>query len=432
MPFHLCGSSGLLPVLAGASLAVALPLLSKAAGALPAFTLEEAIATAFKADPELRAAGLRIEAALGRADQAGAWPNPELELATEEGPTSRGHVIADAKQTIGISQPILFPGKRRTERHTGLAGARAAEAEQALRAAELRREVKQAFYRVLAAERLAAESRELMKFADLSARTARKRAEAGAATEQEQLRAELSFEEARVGFAESERSTKLARQELAALLGTAGQSEAVAVGALPETDSRSIPAGPPTELGEHPRLTAARANRTRAEMELKRARLEPYPDVRLGVAAGSAAEPDRHGILELRLALPLPIFDRNTGRKREAQANVGVAEAEAAMIERQLRREWLQASARLGAATEQVAAYREHIVPKATAALGLVRRGFEEGKFGLIDLLDTQRSAAEARVGYTRALLNLNLARAELEYLLPESDFPSSPNTNSK
>jgi cobalt-zinc-cadmium efflux system outer membrane protein len=65
-----------------------------------------------------------------------------------------------------------------------------------------------------------------------------------------------------------------------------------------------------------------------------------------------------------------------------------------------------------------VANYRERILPKAAEALRLVQTGFEQGKFNFIDLLDTQRTTAEARLAYQHRLLELNLAQAELEALL--------------
>ena len=64
----------------------------------------------------------------------------------------------------------------------------------------------------------------------------------------------------------------------------------------------------------------------------------------------------------------------------------------------------------------------------AEKALELVRGGFEQGKFGFIDLLDTQRTTAEARLAYQQKLLELNIAQAELEALL--ATVPSEANKN--
>jgi cobalt-zinc-cadmium efflux system outer membrane protein len=93
-----------------------------------------------------------------------------------------------------------------------------------------------------------------------------------------------------------------------------------------------------------------------------------------------------------------------------------------------LQREWANARKRYQTAAEQVANYRERILPKAGEALRLVQTGFEQGKFNFIDLVDTQRMTAEARLAYQGKLLELNIAQAELEALLhPQTDHPSTP-----
>ena len=48
-------------------------------------------------------------------------------------------------------------------------------------------------------------------------------------------------------------------------------------------------------------------------------------------------------------------------------------------------------------------------------------RGFEEGKFSFIDLVDTQRTTAEVRRTYQQKLLELNVAQAEVEAFVEPS-----------
>ncbi|MEI7940988.1 MAG: TolC family protein, partial [Verrucomicrobiota bacterium] len=127
------------------------------------------------------------------------------------------------------------------------------------------------------------------------------------------------------------------------------------------------------------------------------------------------------------LTVPVPIIDRSKGRKQEAQANVSVAESELAAVEQRLLRDWGMASQRLRTAVEQAANYRERILPKANEALRLVQRGFEEGKFGFIDLLDTQRTAAEVRLAYQQKLLELNVAQAGIEALVARNSGEAKP-----
>jgi cobalt-zinc-cadmium efflux system outer membrane protein len=174
--------------------------------------------------------------------------------------------------------------------------------------------------------------------------------------------------------------------------------------------------GPEKWLPNHPSVLAVKTSRDRAELELRRARLEPYPDVRMGVAGGRIGETGQ-SIIQMGLSIPLPIIDRSKGKKQEAQANVHIAQADQVAVEQRLLREWGTASKRFRTAVEQVTNYRERILPKANEALRLVQSGFEQGKFGFIDLLDTQRTTAEARLAYQQKLLELNVAQAELESL---------------
>lgn len=402
------------------------------AAATNVLTLEGAIRLALDSNPGLRASSGRIEAAGGRAYQAKLWSNPELELSAEDWPANGGRGFADSKQTVGVAQTIPFPGKKKLDRQIGVSGVRLSEAELSLRRLELVRDVKMSFYQVLAAERLVEVEEELVKVAESSAATARKRVAAGAAADQEQLRAEIPLEQAKTELSGLQRELVTARQTLAMLLGRPDLAEASVSGALAESVRPGLlEQGPEQWLATHPSVVTARMNRDRARLELRRARLEPYPDVKVAVAGGRIGETDQ-SIIQVGFSLPLPIIDRGKGKKQEAQANVSVADAELTVVEQRLLRDWGTACQRLRTAGQQVANYRERILPKANEALRLIRTGFEQGKFGFIDLLDTQRTTAEARLAYQQKLLELNVAEAELDSLLVRNSGEGKSNELSR
>jgi outer membrane protein, heavy metal efflux system len=394
---------------------------------LKALTLDKAVGLALANNPDLRASGARVDAAGGRAYQAKKWSNPELELNAEDWPVSNGRGFSDAKQTIGIAQTLPYPGKKSLDKQIGGAGVKLSEAELALRRTEIVRDVKAGFFRVLASERLVEVSTQLVAVAESSAATARKRVEAGAAAYQEELRAEVHLEQARTELTSFERELATARQVFATMLGRPDLSEVRLAGALAEAPKVALmESGGAGWLGRHPSAAAAQANLDRAQLEHRRARLEPYPDVKVGVSGGRIGESDQ-SIIQLGFSLPLPIIDRGKGRQEETRANVSVAEAESQAVQQQLQREWANAQKRYRTAVEQVANYRERILPKAGEALRLVQTGFEQGKFNFIDLVDTQRTTAEARLAYQQKLLELNIAQAELEALLqPQTSFKST------
>jgi len=391
-------------------------------------TLDAAILFALANNPDLRASVARVDAASGRAQQAGKWSNPELELSAEDWPVNQGNGFSDAKQLIGISQSLPYPGKKKLDRRIGGAGVKLSGAELDVRRTEIVRDVKAGFYRVLAAERMVEVSGKLVNVAESAATTARKRVEVGDAAYQEQLRAEVQLEQARTERAERQRELATARQVLASLLGRPELKASRLIGALMEGPNEALVNAQKDDwLPRHPSAVAARANVERAELEARRARLEKYPDVKLGAAGGRIGATDEP-IVQLGLSIPLPVLDRGKGRERAASANVDLATAERLAVEQQLQREWANARERYRTATEQVARYRERILPKVEEALRLVRTGFEQGKFGFIDLVDTQRTDAEAHLAYQERLLELNIAQAELEALIqPQTNSTPDP-----
>ncbi len=379
----------------------------------PPVSLEEALRSGLQNHPELRAARARVDVAAGKALQARTWSNPELELSAEDWPVHDG--FSSAKQMIGVQQTLPWPGKKRLEGEAGALGVRAHEADLLAESALLIRDIRIAFYRRLAAERLVLVSEDLVKVAELSASAARKRSDAGAIPLQEQLRAEIQADQARneasllvqeLGIAQKNFETLTGIPQTMRLVGELEQ----------EPDLSILNRDPDSWLPTHPKVKSMESRRTQAETESKRARLELYPDVKVGLAGGREG-PSGDGIIELRVSVPLPILDRSKGRKLEAKANAELAGAEVAVVKQQLLREWSEAIAKLRSAAAQTASYREHILPKADEALRLVRTGFEQGKFGFTDLVDIQRTTAEARLAYLQRLLELRTAEASLEAL---------------
>jgi len=373
-------------------------------------TLSFAIQRALAGNPELAVVRQQVAAATGRAHQNRLWPNPELEWSATDVPT-RGRGLAESVHMIGLSQTVPFPGKKALDAQIGRQDIRAAENEYQVRERELVRAVKATFYRVLAAEKKVAVSKQLLDLSESLVKAAGKRVDAGAAGNQESLRAEIEWERVRMEWTAARCDLAEAQKTLATLLGHPRENFGALEGELMTSASPLV-----VSKLVHPSLTAARANRERAELEWRRAKLVMLPDVTLGVAGGRDAAANE-SLLEFRLSLPLPLFDRGSGRKREARARAEMARYDVIATEQRLWQDFDVATARLKASGEQVETYRTRILPKAEESLRLVRGGFEAGKFGFLDLVDTQRTLAEVRLAYWDKLLELNLAHADLEAL---------------
>ena len=394
----------------GVAAAVTLPV----AAADGALTMARAIRLALDHNPQLQASDARKEAGVGRAVQARAWPNPELEVSAEDMPARHGG-LSQAKNMAGITQVVPYPGKKKADAQIGAADAAAGAAEWRLQRAELVREVKIAYCQVQIAERSAAVAADLVRVADAAATAAAKRNVAGEIALQEQLRAEIQLEQTKSEKVDAAREIAVARQELARLLGVPDLSEAQLTGAPDESGELALVHGAASAiLAGHPAMVAARARRDQAVATLRRAGLEPRPDVTVGVAGGRD-EAANENQMALRLSIPLPLFDRSKGKQQEARAGLREAEAGIAATQQELLAAWRSAVASYQAAAAQVTAHRQRILPKSEQALRLVQTGFDEGKFTFIDYLDIQRTTAGVRLAYQKKLFELNSARAALE-----------------
>jgi cobalt-zinc-cadmium efflux system outer membrane protein len=408
------------------SIAVALSFLaataSDAGSNTGELTLDDALRAALAANPRLLSARQAVEGATGRAEQARAWPNPELSFSAEDVP--RDGALSDGTNLVGVSQTVPFPFKKTFAGRAGRSEVDATRTDYDLAAISLERDVKIAFYRALAAEQGLAISGELAEAAGDLAEAARRRVESGVAPLQEQLRAEIELERARSDVVARERDRDVARESLFILMGEVPR-EATLVGDL-SVDTTLVGSTTPNGAAEyrHPLLAGADARRERAEHELKRAKLEPLPDLGLRFAAGR--DEGGNDVMEMEAAISIPLFDLGGGLRREKRAELETARADLAATTRDFAAARRTAFETFRAAADQASAYRDRILPRAERALDLVREGFEAGKFGFIDLLDTQRTLQEARLVYIERLFDLNSARAEWEALNTTSPRISS------
>ncbi|WP_288378365.1 TolC family protein, partial [uncultured Massilia sp.] len=158
-------------------------LCAHASAAEAPLTLPMAIERALAANPGLRAAGREAAAQEGAVNQAGALPNPELELLRE------GRERGNRTTTAQLGIPVELGGKRaarvdaaRQERALALA------ALDALRA-QVRADTVAAYYDVVAAGERRRLAQELVTLAERATHAAARRADTGKASPLEATRA---------------------------------------------------------------------------------------------------------------------------------------------------------------------------------------------------------------------------------------------------
>ncbi len=388
--------------------------------------LPEAIARAVARSPVLAAASYAVRSRQGDALQAGLPPNPEVGMEVENfagsGPVSG---FRASETTLLLSQRIETAGKRaRRRRAAELDVGVAAWDYEAVRI-DLVASVTARFFQVLAAQERVEVTEEIASIARRAAAAVEQLVRAGATPPVELTRAELEAAAVEVEVATARRALDAARAELAAMWGASRPDFDRVEGSLEATVPPPAPEMLRSRLDRNPELAGwdAEVRRLEAVVELEDARR--VPDVTVGAGLRYLADPGDPALVA-SVALPIPVFDRNQGRRAAARADLRRARHERRAAE-------LRLTARLERFWQEVAARHDELrkldgalLPQAEEAYRGVQEGFARGLFRNVDVLVAGRRLAELRRQRLDAVAAYREALAELERL---TATPLSPET---
>jgi cobalt-zinc-cadmium efflux system outer membrane protein len=380
-------------------------------------TLTQAVKTALANHPRLAAFAPEAEAADGRILQSSKRPNPELEF--EMANTGGNYPpFSHTETTVAYSHPIEW-GKRALR-------VRRSEAEKATTLRDQQRvrldvisEVMRAFVTLQGAQKKSALAREAESLASSLATVATERVAAGAISPIEETRAKVAFSLSRADVARAARDVESARRELSAAMGEPNASFSSAAGELPEgLDIPDVDALV-NRLSGNPDLArweTERASR-QAALEVEKSAARPDMTVKGGIKYLRA---DVATTFLVGFSVPLTLYDRNEGAIREAQAKLSAADLERRDAERLLRSRLRVRHAAMSAAAREAATLKGESLAGAQSAYEAVNEGYRLGKFRYLDVLDAGKMLLETRIRYVDAIVELNLARVDVERLVAQ------------
>ncbi|HEY1148598.1 MAG TPA: TolC family protein, partial [Pseudoduganella sp.] len=169
------------------------------------------------------------------------------------------------------------------------------------------------------------------------------------------------------------------------------------------------------QLENTPAIRHARATLAHAEAQSKLERAKRVPDVTLTLGSKrEAADPARTQTVA-GIAIPLPLFDRNSGNVLATLRRADQARDELEAERLRQREAVTDAWQRADVAQTQLAAIQQSVLPPAREAYAAAVKGFELGKFSFLDVLDAQRTLFSARAQYLSALSERYRAIADLQ-----------------
>jgi cobalt-zinc-cadmium efflux system outer membrane protein len=408
MPFR--RSAGVLAlIVAGAVTRVASaqtpPAASPPAQGQP-LTLQTALTRALEANPTIIAARFRRNVGEANLAVAGQHLNPELTYEAEK---------ETPRQAIGASFPIEFGGKRGRRMDLARAGVDAANADIEATIAEVRSDVRRAYYELAAAAERVTMAEGTRALAARMRDAADARFTAGDVPRLDAVQTALVFLDADNEVTAAGGELAGARAELNALLGQPLDTPILAADTMTllpvpsATDAIARAATTNSELVALDRHIAEQVARRDLARTLR------TPDASAGGSVTYDAQPEFSVGWRVSFGFTLPLFTQHHEEFALEDAELSRLRAERAARASAIAGAVASAVARASAARAQVARFQAEILPRAVDVEQMAQDGYAAGQTSLSVLLQALQSARDTRRRGLEAALAFQLALADLE-----------------
>ncbi len=389
-------------------------------------SLEQLEEIALATNPSVIEARARVSQARGEWVQAGLYPNTDIGYSGQQ---LSSHGMAE-QQGVYIGQEFVRGHKLKLNR--AVIDQEIVKAEQLAFAQEQRvlTDVRLGYYEVLIAQRRTEVSARLVTIAEDAFRTAQNLFNAKDVSRIDVMRSQGALQMAKLLGKNAENQRQAAWSRLTSVLGTTGVPIQTLTG-----DAEDI-AGYINQddalqhlLVASPEIAAAIADVERARWVIDRAYAEPIPNIDVqAVLQRDNGTGSTNG--NLQVSMPIPWLDHNQGGIRAAEAGLTAAEQAVARVELSLQRRLATVYRRYANARNQVEEYSrpDGLLDNSQQTLEIVRRGYEGGEIGYLDVLTAQTTFSQTNLTYIEALGELWAATVEIEGMLLKDSLSSGTN----
>jgi cobalt-zinc-cadmium efflux system outer membrane protein len=382
-------------------------------------TLEELTFMAQTAHPALREASARVGVAQGNAVQVGMLPNPTLYTSS---PQWTGSI---SQYNVFVGQDFITAGKLKLNRAAAQRAVEQAQLDFTRARFEVLTDVRRQFYATAIAQRRTEVIGQLVQIAGRSRDVGSKLLKAGETNSADATLLEIEFDKAEMAYRNSLATLAASRKQLAAVVGVPEMEIDTLrfdlTVDLPEYELEAVRLG----VVDRNALAAIAAVEIRkTQFQLRRAVAEPWPNFNIQAGYQYSVEAPLHDQGYGQFSMTVPLWNRNQGGIRAAQAETARANASLQRVENELSQ---QTAAALGvylAATERTVIYEQKILPKARDVYQVNVKLFEQGQSDFLRLLQTQRTLIEADLGYVDAQEARWTSAAAIAGLLQLEQFP--------
>lgn len=366
-------------------------------------------------NPDLAAARLCIQEAVGRMNQSGRLSNPNMETSFEHNSAFR-----EGRFEVGFSQRFPVTDRLRLEKNLSTLELKSAEAEVREVERRIAASAKQAVIKVLAiGQRRGLLNQQVTlskQFADFLSETAAKGE--GSVIDAGQARLEATSLALEIRQLDAEASALIGG--LKPLLGMK-PGEALSVsGSLPATTLPTAENDP----SNRPDFQVAKLEAQAAGQGVALEQARRYDDVEGGIFAAAERTEDapdgyeNEAIIGLRFKISLPFWNKNEGAIQEAAAKKQRKEMEAVALGRNIQLESDAARAEMREWAKMIAEINDTLLPLADEQAALAETTFRKGQGEIQSVLRSREKRLQLSAAKLDALREFHLARVRYETAL--------------
>lgn len=383
-------------------------------------TEREAMERFLANDPRIRALNASIDEVRATQAERTLWPNPSATF-------SRESVLGAHDTFLLARQELPISGRRGHLRTAGRLAVDAAQAEARLGRIRLQADLRDAYTALLLAQEREGALQESMNALHALISVLRTREEGGEGSTYDRMRGQRALVdlEAERTLAAGDRAR--AQGQIAAYVGagTAPESLVAADSLMPVAPQPSLPALIEQALTNRGDYRAAELSIARFEAERAAAnRLQiPTPSLTGGLKRSDLGGTTSSGY-QVSVDLAIPLFSRGQAAAALATAQKTRAEAEAESWRIQIEAEVRAAYNVVRIQQERAIRYQQSTAAVAEPLVTIGRVGYEEGELSILELLDAERQALDARLQVLELAAAARRAAIELDRLIGQEFRP--------
>lgn len=384
-------------------------------------TLTEAIEIGLKNNPVIKSAYENISAVEGKFWSGISLPSPEIGVSYEFVPLGSG-LNNYEERTFGISQAFEFPTNYFLR--GSISGDENDIAYLNFKQSEIQitRQIKTAYYNVLAKQKLLAIAKENLQIADDFSKKAEIRYNVGEGTNLERLTAKVQFTEAKNILALAQNELKSSFAELNYSLGYSRLSDEKFILidslAFSKLDTLSFENLYHLSLSSNQQIKISELNVNALSTERTLAWSSLLPGFNISYFRQSLGSDDNYYGASLDISVPLWFLFDNRGQIQYASAKVNIAESELVSVKNEVYLNLTNAYNDYSNNLQQVSLYQEHILPQAEEVYRSASASYDAGEITYIEYLQARQTIISSEKNYTEALLNYYRSIFSLEEIV--------------